>query len=522
MEAERGGTDIDSEFKSERKSLHTKSVLSQDEGTYNNVSMKTENLLNDDNTDCIKRIKDLDDKMQLQRDRFKKLKEKYEKQIEEKDDKIEALEESVKEQERQYITLNTKYTKLKASFDDISRELDDQLDKVGFKNISQKMKNKPKENPLEIIIKMKEKEIKNTVQLMEVLRKNNEQLNKNLDNYTNVNFITDLQNKLNMKEKENQELLVEIKILNRGLEEHKRCIKTKKDGEEEYKNLKDELRKAKEVNKEIQGKLKEEIGRHTKTKDSLINLKREVDESKRHKNININDSEAVRKLNSNIELDKKKIFTLNHDAGITNMYEYENPILKRSISKPKENVNLNRSLDKPERKIYSKDDNEGFEKRIETLEKSKQSMENKYKSEIKALTKKNQLQEDQIEYISNQYKESEQKNKILQYQSNDYKNEKKVYQRKVNELQAIIDKLTNSLKEKEQENNIVTGQLKEIKKFTKHNAVPPMAERKANEETLLYLTEIKKVSFTEDDSDLKEEQRITQKEESYEASIILN
>ena len=200
---ERNYTDLESEIRSDNQMNTRKSQnsLGADLTINYNESVKGDNLGTDDNTDCMKRIKDLEDKMTQQRDRFKKLKEKYEKQLEEKDDKIEDLEDNLKEQENKYNVLTAKYNKLKANFDEISRELDEHLDKVGVKNISQKLKPKPKENPLEIIIKMKEKEIKNTVQLMEVLRKNNEQLNKNLDNYTNVNFITDLQNRLNLKVK---------------------------------------------------------------------------------------------------------------------------------------------------------------------------------------------------------------------------------------------------------------------------------------------------------------------------------
>jgi hypothetical protein len=509
---ERNYTDLESDYKSQ-KVLNTKKSQNslKDDITINyNESIKGDNLGTDDNTDCMKRIKDLEEKMTQQRDRFKKLKDKYEKQLEEKDDKIDDLEDSVKDWESKYNTLMGKYNKLKANFDEISRELDEHLDKVGVKNISQKLKPKPRDNPLEIIIKMKEKEIKNTVQLMEVLRKNNEQLNKNLDNYTNVTFITDLQNKLNLKEKENQELLIEIKTLNRGLEEHKRCGKIKKETDEDYKNLKDELRKQKDSNRDLQQKLKEEVVKHIKTKDSYINYKREIDDTKRHKNININDPDALKKLNTNIELDRKKVSNLNHDPNIQSIYDEE---------KPKEKKNLNRSLDHG-KKVFSKDDIDNYEKKIETLERSKLSTENKLKADIKQLSKKIQLLEDQVEYISNQYKESEQKNKILHYQGNEYKNEKKVYQRKINELQSNNDRLTNSLKEREQENNILTGQLKDIKKTTRHHAVPPMNERR--EETL-YLTDIKKVSFTEDESEIKSDEKIiNQKDESYEASVVIS
>jgi chromosome segregation ATPase len=497
------------EYETELRSVNPNTKLS-------NLEIETKNnesIMGDGNADCNRKIQDLEEKLSQQRERFKKQKERYEQDLEEKDDKIEELEDNVRDLEGKYNNLNIKYNKLKANFDEISRELDHHLEKVGFKSVVRKMKTvNQKDNPLEIIIKMKEKEIANTVQLMEVLRKNNEQLTKKLDTYCNVNFITDLQSKLNIKEKENQDLLVEIRTLNRGLDEHKRCIKSKKEGDEDNKTLKADLIKAKESNRDLQQKLKDEIARHMKTKDQLISLKREVDDSKRHKNISINDADAMKKFNSNIDLssnnkkNKEKVYNLNHDTGV---YDEEAVKYEEYVTMPtKENVKT--SISTTNLKKVQKDEKaEIYEKRLDTLEKSKQSVENKYKTDIKQLNKKVQLQEDQIQYLTTQCRESEQKYKILQYQSNEYKSEKKVYQKKINDLQSQIDKLSNNMKEKDQENNILLGQLKDLKKVTKHNSVPPMYD----------ITDIKKVSYYEDDSVVEQEQ-IINKEDSYEASEV--
>jgi hypothetical protein len=426
--------------------------------------------------DCDSYAKELQEKMKIQNNKFKKLKEKLESDIITKDERIKELEKTLKEKDRDLndkekiiYNLNIANTKLMISLDELKREVDEKLDKVNVKKINHKMKKqKEKENPLEIVLKLKEKELKNKMNLLEILRKDNEQLNKTLESSSSIKAVIDLQDKLKLKEKENMDLVSEIKALNRQLEEHKKCMKVKGQSDEEMRLLKEELKKAKEISKDCQIKLKEEESKHTKTKDSLLNLKREYDNTKKIE---------IQKNNSNVDL--KKISNLNHDPNINNMLEEDAKVKKAEETEEK------------------------LEKKVQVLEQSRQSMENRYKSEIKAIQKKLIQKEEQIEYMSNQFKEIEQKNKIMSFQVNEYKNEQKIYQRKLNEVQNIIENNNTLLKEKEQEINILVGQINSLKKLVKHNAVPPMdkdiakhIEKIKNEDSNnnvnFYVTDIKK------------------------------
>lgn len=138
---------------------------------------------------------------------------------------------------------------------------------------------------------------------------------------------------------------------------------------------------------------------------------------------------------------------------------------------------------------------EKFERKFEALEHSKSSLENKYHSDVRAYKKNISELEEKLEYLTLEFKESEQKNKIFQFQLNEYKNEQKAYQRKLNENQAQNENVINLLKEKEQENKILLGQLNAMKKVVKHNAVAPLdpdvtkqLQKIKNEESINNLT----------------------------------
>jgi hypothetical protein len=443
---------------------------------FNDLTNQDATLMNN-KEDCDTYVKELQEKMKAQNIKFKKFKEKFDSETQIKDEKIKELEKSLKEREKELnekekiiYNLNIANSKLMANLDDLKREVDEKLDKVNVKKINDKMKKqKEKENPLEIVLKLKEKELKNKMNLLEILRKDNEQLNKTLESSSSIKAVIDLQDKLKLKEKENMDLANEVKILNRLLEEHKKCVKVKTLCDEEMRNLKEELKKAKEVSKESQLKLKDEECKHIKTKDSFLNLKREYDNTKKAKA----EEMSIPKHHSNVDL--KKVTNLNHDQNINNMLEEDAKVKK------------------------AEEIEEKLEKKYQVLEQSKLSMENRYKSEMKVIQKKLQQKEEQIEYMTNQFKEIEQKNKIMSFQMNEYKNEQKIYQRKLNDIQNILENNNSLLKEKEQEIKILVGQINSLKKLVKHNAVPPMdkevakhIEKIKNEENYFYVTELKK------------------------------
>lgn len=449
----------------------------------------------------------------------------------------------LKEKEKAISTITVTNSKLMATLEILKKEVDEKFDKVSFKQVSDKMK-PIKENPLDIVLKVKEKELKNTMSLLEILKKDNENLKKAMNEQININSYIDIQNKLKFKETQILELTNEIKLLSRSTEEHNKCIETKKEFENEKKNLKDEIKKQKEIVRDLQFKLKEEESKHTKTKDNLINLKRQVEASNRSLLINkVNPGSTNNNNNNSPSLEAEKIKVLNHDENISEAIAaqsiQESRIVKarENISAERKNNNINNKIlglknkimDKSKirdsslnpkmhlkkrldlennykeklfnseerltlESVFSNEEIEKFEKKYDFLEHAKQANENKLKLENKNLQKKFIEKEEQFEYLSLQFKESEQKNKILQFQVNEYKNEQKVLQRKINDLQTNLKNLYTIIRENYQENKLLTNQLTNLRKLVKHNAVPPM-----DSDVVKHLEKIKNSNLDEEE-----------------------
>jgi hypothetical protein len=453
----------------------------------------------------------------------------------ESNEKIKEL----KEKEKALASITVTNSKLMTTLEILKKDVDEKFDKVSFKQVSEKMK-PVKENPIDIVLKVKEKELKNTMSLLEIMKKDNENLKRAMNEQINIVSYIDIQNKLKFKETQIQELNNEIKLLSRSTEEHNKCNENKKEFENEKKNLKDEIKKQKELVRDFQFKLKEEEAKHSKTKDNLINQKRQVEASNRNLLINkVNPGSN----NQSPSVDIEKIRNLNHEENIAEVISHENnqdnknakEVEYISSERKSNNVNskifglrnknvdklkvrdfslnakmpLKRKLDQEannkERlfnseekitleKIFSNEDIEKFEKKYEFLEHSKQATENKMKLEIKTLQKKLVEKEEQFDYLSLQFKESEQKNKILQFQVNEYKNEQKVLHRKINDLQTNLKNLYTIIRENYQENKLLNNQLTNLRKLVKHNAVPPM-----DSEVVKHLEKIRKSNLNEEE-----------------------
>ena len=88
-------------------------------------------------------------------------------------------------------------------------------------------------------------------------------------------------------------------------------------------------------------------------------------------------------------------------------------------------------------------------RKIIILEKSRQSLDNKHKIEVKNLLNKISLLEEQIKYLNLKNKESESKLKITNHQINEYKFNNKNITKKINKVQENYSNLLTYVKEKE-------------------------------------------------------------------------
>jgi chromosome segregation ATPase len=403
------------------------------------------------------------------------LKESFEKKVEEK-------QKEIREKEKTITVITQTNTKLLQSLDELKKEVDTHLDKVSFNKVKTRIE-ETKQNPLEIVLKVKEKELKNSNQLIEILRKDNEQLQKAVDTYTDYKSIFKIQDKLTLKEREVVDLLSEIKVLNKAIEDHKRCPSLKNSLENEIKNLKADLRHFKDTHKELKDKMKEEEKKHQSTRDQYLNLKKENDAKRK---IKMNDSAAINKLVSNYglseetikkeKIDVNKIHKLNHDSNLAGLLIQSGENTETVELKNKKISDKFFSFEDRSKieKLLPKDDIIKYERKFEAVENSKSSIENKSKSDNRLFNKKLRQMEEQLEFLTLQMKESEQKNKILQFQVNEYKNEHRIYQKKLTETQGMIEQMSQTLREKEQENKILLNQMNSMRKVIKHNAVPPL------------------------------------------------
>lgn len=456
--------------------------------------------------------------------------------LELKDSEIKSLKETIedkdkvnRENEKSISILSAANKKLLKALDELKKEIDDKVDRINLKQINKlrSSQNKASGNPLEVVLKIREKEIRNSSSMIGGLRKEREELEKKLTDATDYKYIMQLHDKIKIEEKKNFELQNEIKTLSKRNEDCQKIYDGKAAFDNELKLLVTELSKSKELIKDLKKKSLNDEMILNETKDKMLFFKRENDEMKKFINSRLNPNLSLKsslydkreknnnddeknnsmvhnfsqeeKMNNNINNEDRSSINNNNDSTKfflnvnnnsnkkpNNKNNFKSIKLARSPpSKLKNNRHINikeSELDslftKEElvqlEKIISNEDLERYQKKYNALLKSKQSLENKAKAESKKFTLTITENEEKLEYLSLQLKESEQKAKILSYQINEYRSEIKNFIKNKHEISVLNENLRIDLMEKEQENKILVSQLQQLRKLTKHNALAPL------------------------------------------------
>jgi hypothetical protein len=311
---------------------------------------------------------------------------------------------------------------------------------------------------------VKEKELNNAVSLIKILKNDNKRLQNQVDEFE--------KNKELEKEQKQQE---QIKI-DRELHDHKMC----KEKMEEYK---DKIRKLSEKNRMLQEKIS--FIKSTKKNSSIFKLKNSFYFNKKIK------SNSMNLMESNNENDsfktKKKIlrkmnYSMSSEQNLNNIHKNEkiinvkkigidlsreqknNSLPKISTNKnsTKYHINYNNSqssnINANISSIFNFDEkrqlNKVFKnneslfniivKKIEIMQKSKESMNNKYKLEKKQYIERIYSMQQQIDYLNTKIREYEIKINILQSQLNEKGIEKKQLIKKVKILSAGLESIDYS------------------------------------------------------------------------------
>lgn len=430
----------------------TVSYINKSERAFSDNNIKEEFHLRE--IEYKEKIKQLEDELHIERNKA------TEKQKISSEDIVNGIKKELQQKENdinKYITLNTKQRK---ELERLSKEIDKKLKSMTFKHVTDRIKKerKPKkEEDPDAAIKIVENQLKNALQLVDILTKDNQMLKDKCAKALDYNSRYELADKAKENDNTIIALNMEIKQLKRKLEEHSKCVKIKNEYEKNIRITGEDLRKAKLRNEEMKTKIKIE--------EELYNTNKNKKEVPKQKKL-INGKITLRKKSPKKEELPPK--------------ENQNVVIGKGYFTKKEQDYLLEAFDK------DSDELDKFYKRISILNSYTQSLESKQRIEMKAyLSKLNDLDE-QIEYLTQKNNDTETKSNLLQTQINDYKSDKNAYIRKIDEVNKSISAMSIVIKQKENEIKSLSDQLTQLREMLRNGNV-----NKVNVDISNYISEVK-------------------------------
>ena len=329
---------------------------------------------------------------------------------------------------------------------------------------------KEKEEPIEIALKVKEKDIKNVQSLANILSKENKNMQNILDNYTNADSKRELSDRLILKEKENNRLKNEIKTLKIFNKDYNEWEKEKEDLKIAIDELQNKLYNSKVENKnekkEVKKLQEKYYSVHSRNKNNKTNEKdkeKEKDEEENEDYAKSFDFHNIKKE------EKKKIIKIRAIKDIANStYKLINNEQKEKLFEI----------------MGGEENKEKYDELIKKLESLEKYRIAKDKNEIKKIkNQNNEINEidQQIEHLQRLNDDKTSTIKTLETQIIEYKNYKKSLQKKINSLIKVLEDLKSKKKIKENENNSLKNQMTNLQKIVKENCYGLNNEKNVNE-----------------------------------------
>ena len=332
---------------------------------------------------------------------------------------------------------------------------------------------KEKEEPIQIALKVKEKDIKNVQSIANILSKENKNMQNILDNYTNADSKRELSDRLISKERENNRLKNEIKTLKIFNKDYN-----------EWEKEKDDLKIAIE---ELQNKL-------DNTKKENKNEKNEVKKLQvKYYSVNSRNNNYNKSINKDKEKEKGKEEEENEDYAKSFDYhniknEEKKKIIKIMSIKDIANSTYKLINNEQKEKLFEimggEENKEKYDELIKKLENLEKYRILRNKNEIKKIhNQNNEINEidQQIEYLQRLNDDKTSTIKTLETQIVEYKNYKKALQKKINSLIKVLEDLKSKKKIKENENNSLKNQMTNLQKIVKENCYGLNNENNVNE-----------------------------------------
>ncbi len=324
--------------------------------------------------------------------------------------------------------ISLKNSTLRTSLNDLNSQVDTMI--VSSSNKKYKVtKHKSSKSSPEIMLKIRENELKNSKALLKIFQRDNKRIKKLLNNQNEIS-INDLVNKIKEKDSENQTLKTEInslKILNNSNRRNERSILQNK-----IMNLKTEINR----NEQSYNRIKlnfERIERiNSSSEKSYATFRENI--KKKNKDNGIKSNSQIKNIKKILLIPKSNYFNdLNIFDSIKN--------LKSEIK-----TLSNDEIEVMERFFeYDKEKIEEFLKKISAMEKYKFIHDNLIKKESKEKDESVKNKILKLKYLTedNNYKDNN--ITFLKSQLNDYKNTKIFLERKLFNIQNSITKVNKTI-----------------------------------------------------------------------------
>jgi len=407
----------------------------------------------------------------------------------EKDKIILQLKKELQDKENKIKKITKLNNKLRQSLDKFSKKIDNKIfDDKNNKNI---FENKNKRKSIKYKNdKITEKELNNAISMIKILTNDNARLQSIVDSYENDNKINDLEFINKQKMDENNNLENENKILKNQLNDFDNYIKKCKEYEKQIESLNKENKTLKNniklLNNEINNKAKKNDKTISSNRDNNINnndnnnyifqnflsqKKRKISFMKLEKKIGDSNTSKYNKYKitinpifkskrTNLYLNQNNLTLSQKGGSLPLINKAKTPVKSNSLSKI---ISFKKNYDNIENilslfftqeeidtinKLFT-GNNEGleaFKLKLCIINKSKESLNNKFNKEIKKYKERLISSQEQINYLNNKIKELEVNCQVLQTQKNEEVIRKRLLIKKIKNLEKNLIEKENILK----------------------------------------------------------------------------
>lgn len=390
----------------------------------------------------------------------------------EKEQRMNLIQMKRKEIERKENSINQVKIinqRLNKELEAIQEEVESRLDKMEYKekHDQYEYEKQQREDPLKQLLKVKEKEINEAMQLIGNYKKEKDKYELELKEKIDLVQVNSLNDRIKMAKEKVKDLEREVVFLQKIKNSHQRCIIAKEKLELEVNGIKRNIQLLKLNNKKQlkQQQLANLFELHKSASSMRRKLQERIESEMKH---HLEDFGS--KNDNTIALNDNNSNGSNKDL-IKSPYNENKRRMRTNSNKSKSNLNMLPSIglfNSNEKKVLSNilpiQEIEKYEKRYESLDITKANMERKLVLENELLNKENKELEDKYAISNMKLKENELMKTALINQINDQKQEFNRLKVKHNGLMKQLENYKQKAQEKDDKNRKLAQELILIQK----------------------------------------------------------